>query len=245
MHDSISGASHAFGVWSLMLMALWLLVYIGIRSPAGRTQMLKCSVFTLPLGLTEPFFVPEYWNPPTLFDLAQRTGFDLESLVFAFAVGGLAGSLYELLVPLGHSPVSDQQRHHPRHRWHRLALTSPALVFLALYPVKALNPIYTVIASMLIGGILTVCCRPDLLAKMLGGALLFGTFYFLFFLTLVGVHPDYVARVWNLEALSGVLVLGVPLEEILFALTLGFLWSGAYEHLLWFRADPVRRDLGP
>lgn len=39
------------------------------------------------LGFTEPLFVPAYWNPPTLFDLAQRTGFDIESLIFTFAIG--------------------------------------------------------------------------------------------------------------------------------------------------------------
>lgn len=36
-------------------------------------------------GLTEPLFVPKYWNPPSLFDLAQRTGFGIKSLIFCFA----------------------------------------------------------------------------------------------------------------------------------------------------------------
>jgi len=75
---------------------------------------------------------------------------------------------------------------------------------------------------------------------MTSPVVVFGVFYFLFFLTLVAVHPEYVARVWNLDALSGVLVLGVPVEEVVFAMTLGLLWSGAYEHLFWLRADPVR-----
>jgi hypothetical protein len=32
--------------------------------------------------LTEPLFVPDYWNPPSLFDLARRSGFDIESVIF-------------------------------------------------------------------------------------------------------------------------------------------------------------------
>jgi hypothetical protein len=28
--------------------------------------------------------VPEYWRPPSLFDLALKNGFDIESLLFAF-----------------------------------------------------------------------------------------------------------------------------------------------------------------
>lgn len=34
-------------------------------------------------------------------------------------------------------------------------------------------------------------------------------------------------------AISGVLVLGIPVEELAFAFSLGFLWSSAYEHLKW------------
>jgi len=59
--------------------------------------MILVSLLTAPLGLTEPFFVPAYWLPFTLFDLARQTRFDLESLLFSFAVGGTGAILYESL----------------------------------------------------------------------------------------------------------------------------------------------------
>ena len=54
-------------------------------------------MFTTPFGLTEPLFVPEYWLPPSLFDLAENTGFDIESLIFCFAIGGMGAVFYNLL----------------------------------------------------------------------------------------------------------------------------------------------------
>ena len=54
--------------------ALWL------AFPAHRHTMWWAGVFTTPFGLTEPLFAPEYWAPPSLFDLAARAGFDIESL---------------------------------------------------------------------------------------------------------------------------------------------------------------------
>jgi hypothetical protein len=45
---------------------------------------------------------------------------------------------------------------------------------------------------------------------------------------LMGVEwtaPGYMERVWNLGALSGVSVGGVPLEELLFAAVFGAYWS--------------------
>ncbi len=189
----------------------------------------------MPLGLTEPIFVPEYWAPPTLFDLAETTGFDLESLVFSFAIGGLASTCYELIFPVRHAPIGIAKRHLWRHRWHRVALLSPVATFLALYLIDVFDPIYTVIIALFVGGLFAGCCRPDLLPKMATSAVIFGLFYLAFFLSLVRVYPDYVGHVWNLEDISGVLLLGVPIEELLFALCLGFLWSSVYEHVTWAR----------
>jgi hypothetical protein len=53
------------------------------------------------------------------------------------------------------------------------------------------------------------------------GALLFLTYYLLFLLGLESTAPGYIERVWNVQALSGVRVLGIPLEELLFAAAFG------------------------
>lgn len=68
---------------------------------------------------------------------------------------------------------------------------------------------------------------------MLASAFIFLILYFLYFLILIALSPGYVEQVWNLKAISGILILGIPLEELLFALSFGFLWSSIYEHITW------------
>jgi len=230
--------SYAYAIWAVFLVVIWILVMAGLREPAARREMLLTSLLTMTLGLSEPIFVPQYWNPPTLFNLAELTGFDLESLVFAFAVGGLASVMYERFFPVRHEPIGRLARHHPRHRWHSIALTSPVVIFLAFYLLDWFNPIYSAIIALFGGGLCAGYCRPDLLHKMISSAVIFGAFYFVFFLSIVWVYPEYVRQVWNLADISGVLLLGVPAEEVLFALAFGFLWSSVYEHATWIR--PVR-----
>ena len=65
------------------------------------------------------------------------------------------------------------------------------------------------------------------------GAAVFTLFYFFYILSLTVLFPDYVGEVWNLAALSGISVFGIPAEELLFALGMGLLWSGVYEHIKW------------
>ena len=57
--------------------------------------------------------------------------------------------------------------------------------------------------------------------------------------------PGYIERVWNLAALSGVFVLHLPLEELLFALTFGFYWSSVYEHVTWRTPGSRHREFPP
>jgi hypothetical protein len=222
----------AWLLWSLLLLCIWLVVY-ALLGTEERREMLIVSLWTSLLGLTEPLFVPAYWNPPSLFDLAQRTGFDIESLVFAFGVGGGAFALYNLMFKKTHARIPETEQHLSRHRFHRWAILSAPLFFLVLYFGTSLNPIYSAIIAMAVGGLATLLCRPDLLQKMLAGAGLFLALYFAFFLTLVAAYPGYVERVWKLAAVSGILIQGVPLEELLFALSFGFLWSSIYEHVAW------------
>lgn len=81
--------------------------------------------------------------------------------------------------------------------------------------------------------------------KSLLGGLLFLGYYLVFVLGLVWSAPGYVERVWNLQALSGIVLAGVPLEELLFGFTFGLYWTGVYAHLGWSRAEaPASTDGG-
>lgn len=219
--------------FTLILLGVWV-VFWAVR-PSVRKEMLWASILTAPFGLTEPIFVPEYWNPPSLFNLAANTGFDVESIIFSFAVGGIAAILYETFIKVKHVKMTKHERSSSRHRYHLLALLSPLITFIPLYVFTTLNPIYSASIAMIIGAFVATLCRPDLKKKIFLGSLLFLALYFAFFLSFNLFYPGIVEQVWNLQGISGILILGVPLEELMFALTFGALWSSYYEHINWYR----------
>lgn len=212
----------------------WALLYAAY--PQHRRAMRWASLFTTPFGLTEPLFVPTYWNPPSLFDLAQRTGFDLESLIFCFAIGGVGAVAYNVLTGQQVRPVASHHRQAPRHRHHRKAIAAPFVTF-ALLVWLPWNPIYPAIVAMFVGTVATLACRPDLKSKTWIGGLLFLVYYLVFLMGLEVTAPGYIERVWNLSALTGWAIWRLPIEELLFAFGFGMYWSGVYEHFTWRRLD--------
>ena len=222
-------------IFSLLFLLAWLLIWLS--KPRLRKKMFWISLFTMPFGLTEPLFVPEYWNPPALFNLAARTGFDIESLIFSFAIGGIGSVIYETLIKTRHKKVSKHEMHGRRHRFHLLSLSSPIIIFLLLFIFTRLNSIYSASIAMFIGSVASLLCRPDLKKKIWLGGIMFFLIYFIFFLSFNLIYPGIVYKIWNLNALSGILIVGIPLEELIFAFTFGMMWSSVYEHVMWYKVQ--------
>ncbi|MEK6932635.1 MAG: lycopene cyclase domain-containing protein, partial [Nanoarchaeota archaeon] len=114
---------------------------------------------------------------------------------------------------------------------------SPVIIFLILFFTTRLNPIYLDIISMFFGALSTLYCRPDLKNKIWLGGFLFLIIYFISFLLTIFIYPNWVEATWNLKAISGMLILMIPLEELVFAFTFGMLWSSIYEHFNWYKLN--------
>lgn len=220
-------------MWASAFLIPWAALFVARREL--RRPMLRASVLTAPFGLTEPLFVPAYWHPPSLFDLADRTGFDLASFIFSFALGGLGVACYRALTHIPMLAVDERERMSGQHRRHRVSLLAPFIVFAALVWLPW-NPIYAGIVAMTLGAAAAVLCRADLRRCTLFGGAIFLGLYTVFLSGLKWLWPGHIEAVWNLDDLLGWHPWVLPLEELLFGFAFGMYWSSVYEHLSWQRA---------
>jgi hypothetical protein len=77
----------------------------------------------------------------------------------------------------------------------------------------------------------------DLIPLMVVGTVVFTVLYFVLFLCVLALYPQFVQRYYNLPNLLGIFVVGVPIEELLFAATGGAIWSVAYEYVFGYRLE--------
>jgi hypothetical protein len=199
---------------------------------AYRSEMRWGTLIAAPVALTSLLFVPQYWTPPSLFNLDQTIRVGIEDFLWAAAVGGIAAIVGEISLKekLGTIRTS-------RHKRHYAPFTVAIAVFLALEFGLHWKTMTSTIAALAICALVLAYLRRDLILLMLVSATSFTVLYFALFLVVLAFYPEFVRRYYNLANLLGICVHGVPIEELLFAATGGAVWSVAYEYVYGYRLE--------
>jgi hypothetical protein len=206
-------------------------------------KILKLTVpASVPFAATEFLFYPSYWRPKFLFDLADRIGFGIEDVLFVTSLGALTSTLYPFAARRTAEP--------PRAPGPRLSLVRRAVIPLVAALV-ATGILHALGVPMIYG-----CCvimagvtaailsaRRDLILPALAGAVLTTLVYGALCLAFAALIPGIFDLAWNTEKFSNVFVLGVPLEELLYAASTGSVGTVFYPYVTgarFVRVLPVR-----
>lgn len=177
---------------------------------------------------------PGYWTPPSLLGLNSKTGgYGIEDALFSFFAGGIAACLYVLLFRVRVSTKTNRKLK----KGHALSL---ALLFSSvIYVFTPLNAIYFFIFLGFFGAAAIIWQRKDLFVHALAGGVIFMILYGLLFIIFNLLFPSFLGNYYHLERTSQIAFIGIPLEEYLYALTLGFMWAPIYEYE--HRVKDIRR----
>jgi hypothetical protein len=212
---------------SLLIFLVWLVFY-ALRKDLRR-QLWVMSLLTAPLGLSELFFVPEYWRPLTVF----KTPISLEDFLFSFVVGGVGAVAYEVFFA---RRIAVIERGVGYYRQRSLVFLGP-LSLLVLWFFAGWRFMPSVLVGMLVTLLLMLVLRRDLFwpAIFAGGFL--ALLHLLVLLILRHFFPLMLLQ-WNVTNLQGVLLAGIPIEEVLWAFLTGANVAVFYE--FWRPAELAR-----
>lgn len=248
-------------IGSLILLGIWVLTLGLVKVFRLREELREFwwgSLFCGLFGITEPLFVPEYWDPPSILKWGRL---DLESFLFCFAIGGVTAVFTELplvveaarkidyvvwrlvrgaAAVLPPRPLSTPGPELPvvsRSRFvgsSELPLENVLLVTfsLAVFGTTAqlnLNIIYDAAIMCVATALFISWRRPRLRWQIIGGAVTFTVLYGLVLSIMDKLYPTFYTDYWNLDALSGLWIGGAPVEEYLFAASFGAFWAPMYE----------------
>ncbi len=225
---------YSYVVGVLIFWVAW--VACSILGKAYRSEIRWGTVIAAPLALTSLLFVPQYWTPPSLFNLDQRIRVGIEDFLWAAAVGGIASVVGEIFLRDGLAVIRKS-----RHKRHYAPFVLVVVVFIALHFWLHWKTMNATILSFAAGALVLAYLRRDLVALMVMSAVSFTVLYFVLFSCVLFLYPQFVERYYNRPNLLGIYILKVPIEELLFAATGGALWSVANEYVFGYRLEAAGR----
>jgi hypothetical protein len=226
----LPGYHYAYLVGTGIFWLGWLGCFIA--GSAYRREMRWGTLIAAPMALTSLLFVPQYWTPESLFNLDARIRVGIEDFLWAGAVGGISAVVGEILL---HDRLSEiRSRRRTRHY-------APFVFIVVVFGLLELwhsgKTMDNCIMAFALGAMVLGFLRRDLVPSMLVSAISFTSLYFLMFLCVLYLYPEFVTRFYNLPHLMGIFIGGVPIEELLFAGSGGAIFSVAYEYAYGYRLE--------
>lgn len=233
-------------VGCLILAAIWLFMLLlrrDLRKPmiwSGLFYVAVLSILFIPLlilSIGRPDYIsitPGYWHPNTIFDLNRFTGgYGIEDGLYIFLTGGIAAFVYDYF-------FKKKIRRKKIYKRHFRAILIGALTAI-LVGLIDINFIYALIAFGLAGAISIWVERKDLIKNSIAGGSLYLLIYFLALSLFNFLFPYFLEQSYNLQNISGLLIAGIPLEELLFAFSFGMMWAPIYEYEHGFQDVDIRQ----
>jgi len=199
---------------------IWLALYIYRKKL--RKEMLFMSILIAPLGpISQIFYLRDYWNPNYLFSIF---GFGIEDILFGFFIGGIAAVIYEEFF----IKKIKKTKSETNSTIFILALIGLAL-FLILNLASKINSIYASSIGFIVIASIILFKRKDLIKNAIISGILVSLIMFIFYLIYLTIFPTIISNWWQLEKISGILIIGIPIEELLWGFAWGFLAGPFYE----------------
>jgi hypothetical protein len=193
--------------------------------------MLVIGLLLTPFVILDALTVPTYWKPITAFSIPVG----IEGFLFTFFITGIAAVLYEVI-------FKKRYKFNKVHISFCIIFAVPALISgFAVYFLN-LNIIYLFILGFAFMAIAELIRRPDLLFNAFVSSLFFCAVYVITFSLWLVLSPDSI-NWWNNTMLSGIKIGPVPLEEVLFSLSLGFFVGPLFEYITGARLFNASRGL--
>ena len=214
---------YAYLIGDIIFGLIWLILFLA-RKDLRREMVILSLVggVLFPLAL---IYLPDYWYPDHIIG---NLPLGIEDFLFAFFIAGIGAILYEVILGKTHT-LCDCRKKDPKKLIPIILVAIGTLLSLTL--IFKLNSIYSSYVAFLIIFAYIVYFRRDLFWQAIMSGFSVGLLMFIFYQVWIWLYPGIIQHWWKLQNISGILIFGTPLEEILWGFSWGLVGGAIYEFI--------------
>jgi len=217
---------YTYIIGNLILILLWLALFWWRKDV--RKEMLVVSPFFGIIGLlTEYYYIKDWWKPLTI----TGTAIGIEDFIFGFGIGGVAAVIYEEIFKKKIrvrkiSKIKDKERNLN----FAVLIGLMAVIFVGTIHLLDFNTFKASVITILFPILVIYIKRKDLIDDSLATAVIVTLLSILGYALLNIISPGFIEEFWLFENIGKIIILGTPLEEIIWFFLIGALIGPLYEY---------------
>lgn len=213
---------YAYLVGNIICLLIWVGLY-WYRKDVRREMIFMSILIAFSSVITAYFWwTIDWWRPQTI----TNTKVGIEDFILGFSNGGIAAVLYEELFK---KRLYKRKPHHNDFSALSTFLLSIFIISFLFWGIGSTSFVASSI-GMTIAGLVILSHRPDLFINALASGLLTALVFVPVYWILIWIFPGWVETTWLFKNLTGILITGIPLEDIVFYFIFGFVTGPFYEY---------------
>ncbi len=213
-------ANYTYFAGVIIFFCFWLIIFLKKRINR-REMLLAGAMFGIAaVIISMKYALEDYWHPAYLLP-----GIPIEDFLYGFFFGGICTQVYFFFFKVREKSTKN---HHPL--FALLSVLISVLAFVFITGILKLNSIVAHIAPPFFIGLYIDYKNYKNLKIQFWSGIFAGVITALVFKILLLLNPNFIEQVYYLNNITGILIAGIPLEEYLFAFSLGFGVSLFYEY---------------
>ena len=209
---------------NLSLFLVWLMLFLH-RKDVRREMLLVSALFGIVGLFVEPIYIKDWWHPMTL----TSTKVGIEDFLFGSLIGGAGAVMYEEIFKKKLYPRSLKIVDYKSHFYALISAVILSVIFFGGFMILKINSFYSSVFGFFIATMIIWYFRKDLIIDSLASGILVLLLGFLWFWLPHFLTPGWVKNYWYLQNLSGILILGAPLEDLIWGFFAGLYIGPLYE----------------
>ncbi|CAA6818276.1 MAG: Unknown protein [uncultured Sulfurovum sp.] len=221
---------------SALIFPIWLYIYL--KAKWLRLRMRNIGIYIgILAAIFEPFFMMDYWNPPSLFNI--NNFYFIEDFFFGFLSAGIAISIYNFIFSIKYVKIYKRRKN-----FSLILSLSIVISFLLLNQVFEYNSVFAFCLSTTSAILIIFIIRKDLILPALYSSffsiiIIISSYMIIFNIFL----PSYWESYWKLvDTPYEQYIFGIPWTEYLYYLSMQSYLSVIYDFASGTAKIKITRD---
>ncbi|MBI2142644.1 hypothetical protein HYU15_04130 [Candidatus Woesearchaeota archaeon] len=225
-------AAYTYLLGSTMLLALWIGLFIHRKDVRKEMLFVSLIVAFFGLALEGLALTKDWWQPETI----TGTIIGIEDFIYGFAIAGIAAVIYEEIFK---RKLHERKKGKHDNKDIAISLALMLVTFSISFFALKIHSFYSTVLALSFGAAYILAKRPDLTIDSIATGTILTIIGLLGYLIVNAFSPGFVNDWFFMDKLSGILILGYPIEDLIWYFLTGMLLGPIYE--AWQNARLVKK----